>query len=398
MSLPGYATPEGTEQYSQTFRDGLATDAYRTLGKTGLVSSTLGFGTYRCVQESEAHASALQFALKNGCNLIDTSANYGDGSAEALIGEVLNQEIVWDGQPREAFIVVSKAGYIQGENFQIALKREESGDPFPDVVKYQHGLWHCIHPEFLEDQITRSLARMHLDTLDIYLLHNPEYFLLDAARRQLNRADAERMFYDRIRQAFLELEKLADEGLIRYYGISSNGFPSNRQSADYVSLAKICRIYEDVCLQRGILPDQGRFAAIQLPLNWIEYDGARLKNNDFRQQKATVLEVAKAHGLAVLLNRPLNAIHENHLVRLATYPHIPAIDPEFQARLEAFDAAFPTMADKLTASQKAFKILQQTDGTDVILCGMRQVDYVKDALGILTDNETLDVDLLFKEK
>ena len=38
------------------------------------------------------------------------------------------------------------------------------------------GCWHCLHPEFLQDQLTRSLDRLQLETLDVCLLHNPEYF------------------------------------------------------------------------------------------------------------------------------------------------------------------------------------------------------------------------------
>jgi hypothetical protein len=45
------------------------------------------------------------------------------------------------------------------------------------LVEYAEGLEHCIHPDFLDDQIGRSLDRLGLDALDGYLLHNPEYYL-----------------------------------------------------------------------------------------------------------------------------------------------------------------------------------------------------------------------------
>ena len=50
------------------------------------------------------------------------------------------------------------------------------------MVEYADGLWHCIHPDWLADQLTRSLDRLGLETLDLLLLHNPEYFLADAAK------------------------------------------------------------------------------------------------------------------------------------------------------------------------------------------------------------------------
>ena len=37
----------------------------------------------------DTHREALHLALEGGINLIDTSANYGDGDSEALVGEVL---------------------------------------------------------------------------------------------------------------------------------------------------------------------------------------------------------------------------------------------------------------------------------------------------------------------
>lgn len=346
MSIPGYATPEGTRDYLRKFKDKYAESRWRTLGRSDLQSSQIGFGSYRCHQDIAHHHDALKKALSEGCNLIDTSANYTDGAAEALIGEVLNEVIVWENQPRENFIVVSKAGYIQGENFDIASSREADGAPFPEVVKYGQGLWHCIHPEFLEDQITRSLARMHLDTLDIYLLHNPEYFLDEALRNPAaNAADIQKEFYDRIRRAFIQLEKMVREGLIRHYGISSNGFPLAPAAPNHVSLASVWRAYQDACLQLGISTEQGHFAAIQLPYNWIEHQAFSIDNNLHNGNRQSVLNLAKALALGVLVNRPLNAIGDHEMLRLATYG---AIDGEID-----YAAALDAQLSKLHQQENA---------------------------------------------
>jgi aryl-alcohol dehydrogenase-like predicted oxidoreductase len=73
------------------------------------------------------------------------------------------------------------------------------------MVEYMDGCWHCVHPQFLADQLTRSLERLRLQTLDVCLLHNPEYFFTDAVQRGL-RADelqaARSEFYRRIQAAF----------------------------------------------------------------------------------------------------------------------------------------------------------------------------------------------------
>ena len=42
-------------------------------------------------------------------------------------------------------------------------ERRAQGDPFPQIVPYGPELEHCIHPEFLADQLTRSLERLAAD-------------------------------------------------------------------------------------------------------------------------------------------------------------------------------------------------------------------------------------------
>ena len=70
--------------------------------------------------------------------------------------------------------MVSKIGYVQGKNLQHAKSREQTGRAYPEMVKYGEDIWHCLHPEFLE--VTHGLLdRLGLATLDVCLLHNPEY-------------------------------------------------------------------------------------------------------------------------------------------------------------------------------------------------------------------------------
>ena len=153
----------------------------RRFGHSGLTTSRLGFGTYRVDTREPEHRDALKKALREGVNLIDTSTNYMDGDSERLVGSALRELIKSGDLTREEVIVVSKIGYVQGHNLKQAEAREQAGHPYPDMVKYGEGIWHCIHPEYLADQLTLSLDRLGLTTLDVCLLHNPEYFLSEAA-------------------------------------------------------------------------------------------------------------------------------------------------------------------------------------------------------------------------
>lgn len=407
MSIPHYATIDGTLEFAQKFHGQFSDSAFNLFGRTGLRVSQIGFGTYRCHIGIPEHQEALKAALQKGCNLVDTSANYTDGNAEVLIGDVLNQELVWGEMQRGNLVVVSKVGYIQGENMQIARDREEEGSPFPEVVKYQSELWHCIHPHFIEDQITRSLARMHLDTLDIYLLHNPEYFLSHANRQRFTDTETTTSeFYKRIHQAFAKLEQLVNEGLIRWYGISSNSFPLPEDSQEFVSLAQVWDVYEKACQDIGKAPEEGHFAAIQLPFNWIEHQGATLKNNEYRGKKYTVLELAQKLNLGVMINRPLNAILDGRiLLRLARYRFKEGVDyrrqfPDEQnyqqvKHLEQrFDAAYPKQAPTLTFSQKALLLAASVSGIDVVLNGMRTPEYVADSMKVMEISEDVSLEKL----
>ncbi len=270
---------------------------YRPLGATGLSCHPLGFGCYRIADGHEGHADALAAYLDRGGNLIDTSANYMDGASETLVGKILR------GRPRDRVIVVTKGGYIQGQNMELAQRRN-----FPEVVKYAEGIWHSIHPEFLETQIEMSAERLRLDYIDVYLLHNPEYYLEDIGHhRALDPADHEE-FYRRIREAFRYLESEVERGRIRWYGVSSNNYLLAASAPNHTSVARTLQAAESVSANH-------RLRVVQLPLNLYESGGALQPNNDGQ----TVLEFCRQRGLGVLANRPLNASRRDRLVRLADY-------------------------------------------------------------------------------
>jgi hypothetical protein len=316
--LSGRATPEGTAGYASRF----ASRGYRPLGRTGLAVSRVGFGGYRVDDETPEHREALERALLAGCNLIDTSTNYTDGGSERLVGSVLAGLVRGGRLRREEVVVVSKAGYVQGENLRRAEARESSGRPFPEMVKYADGVWHCVHPEFLADQLERSLDRLQLETLDVLLLHNPEYFLsLEKKRRERSLAASREEFYRRLQAAFGFLEGQVAGGRIAAYGVSSNTCTAPADDAEFTSLA---RFLEAARAAGG--PDH-HFRVLQLPLNLYE-SGAVLTTNNGTDFGETVLDHARSQGIAVLANRPLNAFVGSRLIRLAGVPGEPVPETE----------------------------------------------------------------------
>jgi aryl-alcohol dehydrogenase-like predicted oxidoreductase len=301
--LNGRATVEATGKQVQAFSE----LDYRPFGRTGLLVSAVGFGGYRVDATTPPFEEALEHALRQGINLVDTSTNYGDGGSELLVGRVAQRLHNEGVLPREAVVIVSKAGYLQGQNYQESQRRKQAGQPWPELVPYGQGLEHCIHPEFLEAQLSQSLSRLQLQTLDVYLLHNPEYYLNWAQNQGLDLEEARQTYYERIERAFVHLEQEVRRGRLAYYGISSNTFPTPATDPAHTSLARVWEIAESVSARH-------HFRVIQLPANLLE-TGAFVERN--QPGGETVLAFARQKQLAVLINRPLNAIQGNQLTRLA---------------------------------------------------------------------------------
>ncbi len=281
----------------------------KILGKTNFRASICGFGCYRIDDGISQHQKALEKALLSGINVIDTSSNYSDGGSEILVGKVLNKLITENKINREDVIVVSKGGYLQGSNLKLGVEKEESGKAFKDVVKCTQDLWHCISPDFLENQITLSLQRLNLDKIDVYLLHNPEYFLTYSIISDPERR--EREYFRRIKDAFMYLEEEVKRGRISYYGISSNTFAEKETKQNFTSLERVIAIANEIS-------ENNHFAVVQFPMNLIENGGMNILNQ--QNQSKSFLQLAGKNELGVLVNRPLNAISKNKLIRLADYP------------------------------------------------------------------------------
>jgi len=291
--------------------------------------SKVGFGGYRIDERVKEHYDSLTKALLSGFSLIDTSSNYSDGRSEILIGNVLSDLLSSGKIEREKITLVTKGGYIQGQNFKFALKKKEQGNPFTKVVELSDGLWHCISPDFLEDQMNRQLFRLNQNDedgyIDVYLLHNPEYYLSLASDNHLDKDISQDEYYIRIKKAFEFLEEKVKSGIIHFYGISSNTFVSRSNKYNFTSLERILEIIDNCgCGEH--------FKFIEMPFNLIESD-ALFEKNQFNNSK-TVLELAKEKGINVLINRPLNAITSKGLVRLADFEYSEIAKDEISNKLQ----------------------------------------------------------------
>jgi myo-inositol catabolism protein IolS len=112
----------------------------------------------------------IQTAVNHGVSVFDTAETYADGLAETLLGGALKQ------LPRESFAIVSK---VSPANLR-----------YEDVLKAAY----------------RSIERMELQYIDLYLVHYPNLLV-------------------RMRDTFSALEHLVATGKVRYIGVSNFGPP-----------------------------------------------------------------------------------------------------------------------------------------------------------------------------
>jgi len=157
---------------------------YKTLGKTGLKASILGFGILRLPEkdlkrptvDTEESIRIIRHAIDNGVSFVDTAYNYIGTKSEKILGEALQ-----DGY-REKVIISTKS-------------------PLWDVKSKE--LFHSIFEE--------QLQKLGVDYIDIYLFHNVSKKRYDEIVKKYGLID--------------EMKKLKEAGKIKYFGFSSHDKP-----------------------------------------------------------------------------------------------------------------------------------------------------------------------------
>ncbi len=263
----------------------------------------LGFGTYRISDLNQAHLDALSEAIRGGVDLIDTSTNYFDGGAERAIGKVLEK---FDESIRENLEIVSKFGYIQGSlldeynDLSSQLRKLEC-----NVVEYSEDCFHSISKEFVHHQLTRSLERLHMESLGCYLVHNPEYFIFDAINKGVEKDEYLEEMQEQLLEAFAALEEEVANSRIKSYGVSSNSFAKPNNAPDFLPYENLLELAQKAAMKVG--NEKHSFTTIELPVNIAEKQGLHCSF------------WAKKNGVRVLANRPLNVFYNDKMYRLAEH-------------------------------------------------------------------------------
>jgi aryl-alcohol dehydrogenase-like predicted oxidoreductase len=178
----------------------------RRLGKQGLEVSALGLGCmamtslYGPVDEAEAVAT-VRDALDAGANFLDTADAYADGKNEALLARALA-----DGYRAKA-VVATKFGNVRT----------------PDGKPAANG-----KPEYVIEACNRSLARLKIDTIDLYYQH---------------RVDGSVPIEDTVGA----MKRLVEQGKVRYLGLSEAGPDTLRRAHAVHPIAALQTEYSVWC-------------------------------------------------------------------------------------------------------------------------------------------------------
>jgi aryl-alcohol dehydrogenase-like predicted oxidoreductase len=158
---------------------------YVNLGRSDLKVSVIGLGAWQAgakgwgkILDSDVK-NAILTSIEMGLNFIDTAEVYGEGHSETVIGEVIKDF-------RDDVIIATKA----------------SGNH--------------LKPEYLERALEGSLKRLKTSYVDLYQIHWPD-------------------IYTPIKGTMKTLEKMANDGKIRYIGLSNFSICQIEEARSYLS-------------------------------------------------------------------------------------------------------------------------------------------------------------------
>ena len=157
----------------------------RQLGGTDLHLTTVGLGTWAIGgpwdwgwsdQDDEASIATIQRAIDLGINWLDTAACYGLGHSEEIVGRAIKNR-------RDQVYVATKCGLV-----------------WEDQASGKVTEW--LKADSVRQEVEDSLRRLDIDVIDLYQVHWPD-------------PD------EQIEEAWGEMIKMVDEGLVRYIGVSN---------------------------------------------------------------------------------------------------------------------------------------------------------------------------------
>lgn len=182
---------------------------YRTLGRTGLKVSLLGYGTGGAGQfgataglDAQARISLVRRCLELGVNFFDTAGGYGN--SEEFLGKSLR------GVQRDSYVL---------------------------CTKWNGGRSLADGGINLRESVERSLQRLRTDHLDVFLFHGIQAHL----------------YQDHVERYYPDAAKLKEEGKIQHIGFSQTLRQEPKFETLVLALENNPELWDVVMLKYGIM-------------------------------------------------------------------------------------------------------------------------------------------------
>lgn len=354
--VPGRATREGTRRFADRHlggEDPLHPDHFSQ--PDALWLSSLALGTLRGDPggvDDLLYRSVAGDLLERGVNVFDTALSDRLQTSERALGHALRRAFREGLAARDEVVVVSKGGALTPDPERArdytSAQRDlvstylESG--LLDPTEIHRG--HSIAPNFLLDQIQRSRRNLGLETIDYYLLQEPEVHLKPLGAGGFQAA---------LSRAFEALESAVERGWIGAYGLATwEGFLVPDSDRSHLGIVEIFEAALDVGL------GDHHLRAVQLPYGLAMGEGAALASQLGPDGSSrAILESLRDTGTVVLASAPL---YGGRLVGRV---------PDFVCH--AFpEAPTPTLA--------ALQFVRSTASITSAVVGMREPEHVEENL------------------
>jgi L-galactose dehydrogenase/L-glyceraldehyde 3-phosphate reductase len=313
---------------------------YRTLGRTGIRVSEIGFGCGNVggmmVRGShDAQISAMRYALALGIDYFDTAALYGDGLSETHLGEVL-KEIKPDVHVATKFPV----------------RPEDLGDI----------------PGSIRRSLEGSLTRLQLDAVDVFQLHTN---LSTAAEPGLGAAEV-------LRAGGIAdtLDALRDEGLIGHRGFTGMG--------DTGALHEVI--------------ESGRFDTVQIYYNLLNPSAGHAVPADYpNQDYRLTIDKAAAQNMGIIVIRALagGAVSGPQRADLASRRPggVMAAGNDYDSDLRRAEALSFLAAGERTVAQASIRFALDNPNVSTVLVGFSDETQIDDAAAAANGSPLSAVDM-----
>jgi aryl-alcohol dehydrogenase-like predicted oxidoreductase len=297
---------------------------YRKLGDTDLKVSEITFGAWAAGgwmwggSDRKDAIDAIRAAYDFGVTTIDTAPIYGQGESEEIVRDAIKDI------PRDKVQILTKFGMRwDTKKGDFAFQSKDNNGNDIDIYKY-------AGKESVIKEIEDSLRRLNTDYIDLYQIHWPDSTTP-------------------IEETFEVVEKLIQQGKIRYAGVSNYDAQQMKKANDVVPIASNQVPYSMV--KREIEEDVIPFA---------------IKNN-----KGIIAYSPMERGLLTGKMKPGQQFNEGD--HRAENPYF--TDENIAATNEFLDNIRPIAADKqVTLAQLALKWTTSQPGITIALAGARNAE------------------------